>query len=42
VRSESVASTGLESSDSGQRPRPSQEQLPPTFRRLLNDIGADD
>ena len=39
---ESVASTRLESSDSGQRPKPSQEQLPPTFRRLLNDIGADD
>ena len=42
VRGESVASTRLESSDSGHRPRPSQEQLPPTFRRLLNDIGADD
>ena len=39
---ESVASTRLESSDSGQRPKPSQEQLPPTFRRLLNEIGADD
>ena len=39
---ESVASTRLESSDSGQRPRPSQEHLPPTFRRLLNEIGADD
>ena len=39
---ESVASTRLESSDSGHRPKPSQEQLPPTFRRLLNDIGADD
>ncbi len=37
-----MASTRLESSDSGQRPKPSQEQLPPTFRRLLNDIGADD
>ena len=32
VRSESVASTRLESLDSGQRHRPSQEQLPPTFR----------
>ena len=42
VRGESVASTRLESSDNGQRPRPSQEQLPPTFRRLLNEIGADD
>ena len=42
VRGESVASTRLESSDSGQRPRPSQEHLPPTFRRLLNEIGADD
>ena len=42
VRGESVASTRLESSDSEQRPRPSQEQLPPTFRRLLNEIGADD
>ena len=39
---ESVASTRLESSDSGQRPKPSQERLPPTFRRLLNEIGADD
>ena len=42
VRGESVASTRLESSDSGHRPRPSQEHLPPTFRRLLNEIGADD
>ena len=42
VRGESVASPRLESSDSGHRPRPSQEQLPPTFRRLLNDIGAYD
>ena len=42
VRGESVASTQLESSDSGHRPRPSQEHLPPTFRRLLNEIGADD
>ena len=42
VRSESVASTRLESSDSGQRPKPSQEQLPPTFRRLLDEIGAYD
>ena len=42
VRGESVASTRLESSDSGQRRKPSQEQLPPTFRRLLNAIGADD
>ena len=42
VKGESVASTRLESSDSGQRPMRSQEQLPPTFRRLLNDIGADD
>ena len=42
VRSESVASTRLESSDSGQRPKPSQEQQPPTFRRLLDEIGADD
>ena len=37
-----VASTRLESSDSGQRPKPSQEQLPPTFRRLLDEVGADD
>ena len=42
VRGKSVASTRLESSDNGQRPRPSQEHLPPTFRRLLNEIGADD
>ena len=42
VRSESVASTWLERSDSGQGHRPSQEHLPPTFRRLLNEIGADD
>ena len=42
VRGESVASTRLESSDSGHRPRPSQEHPPPTFRRLLNEIGADD
>ena len=42
VGGESVASTRLESSDSGQRPKLSQEQLPPTFRRLLNEIGADD
>ena len=42
VRGESVASTRLESSDSGHRPRPSQEHLPPTCRRLLNEIGADD
>ena len=39
---ESVASTRLESSDSGQRPKPSQEHLPPTFRRLLNEISTDD
>ena len=42
LQGESVASTRLESSDSGQRPKPSQERLPPTFRRLLNEIGADD
>ena len=37
---ESVASTRLESPDSG--PHLSQEQLPPTFRRLLNEIGSGD
>ena len=42
VRGESVASTRLEGPESDQRPKPSQEQLPPTFRRLLNEIGADD
>ncbi len=40
--SESVASTRLESPDSGPRFKLSQEQLPPTFRRLLNEIGSDD
>ena len=42
VRGESVASTRLESSDNGQRPKQSQEQLPPTFWRLLSEIGTDD
>eukprot|EP00973_Karenia_brevis_P025091 3459440-Karenia_brevis.AAC.1 len=42
VRSKTVASTRLESSDSGHRHRPSQEHLLPTFRWLLNEIGADD
>ena len=39
-RGESVASTRLESPDDG--PRSKLEQLPPTFRQLLGEIGADD
>ncbi len=42
VRGESVASTQLESWDRGQRPKQSQEHLPHTFRRLLNELGTDD
>ena len=42
TRSESVASTRHESPESGQRRKLSPEQLPPTFRRLLNDMDSND
>lgn len=41
-RGESVASTRLESPDNGPRSKLVQDQLPPTFRQLLGEIGADD